>query len=492
MSRVYFAKFMSHFNHYIIVILLILYSSFTSTPSPPDTTSTDSIWTLKKCVNHALENNLQIKQTQLDIRSSNATLLQNKLSMLPSLNGDVSHSYQYGRSIDPTTNDFVTNTIQTNGFSLNSNLLIFEGLRKFNTLKQTQLKKQARQSALAKQRNTITLSVLNQYLNILLNRKQLAIAQNQLELAKQQLQQTKRLVKAGKLPEGELLELEAQVANEELSVTQARNQVDIAYTQLKRVMRLEQHQSLKIKQPSLNIPTTLLDTLTVSNIYQEAVKSYPSIMEAKYRKLSRAKGIDIAQSNYSPRISVFGQINTNYSDFRREATGVEPTGIDTVGFVSSNNEPVYRPAYEVQYSQVPFWEQIDENLSQAVGISMTIPIFNGWQARTAVEQAKVSHLKAEYALEQAKYKLEQDIQQSYTKAKAAYKKYQAAQKNLEARRKAFKYAKKRFENGAINSITFTEAKNKLSNARSDKAQSKYEYIFRIKMLKFYQGKSLNF
>ncbi|PSR01847.1 MAG: hypothetical protein BRD50_08190, partial [Bacteroidetes bacterium SW_11_45_7] len=250
--------------------------------------------------------------------------------------------------------------------------------------------------------------------------------------------------------------------------------------------------TLRINVPeSLDYQLTDVDKRDPNAIYNQAVNEQPSIKSAEYEIQSAKKGIAIAKANFYPRLSAFYDIRTNYSDANEQVTGTEFTGgIDTVGFVRESRETVVRPSARRVSETTPLETQVERNLRQSVGLTLNIPIFNKWQTRTAVSKSRIDLANSRMQLRQKKNQLEKDIYEAYTQAKAAAQQLQSAKQSVQASEKSFSFAEKRFEQGVISSYEFTSAKNQLNNAKTNFIQAKYDYIFKLKILDYYQGKNI--
>ncbi|MDQ3191848.1 MAG: TolC family protein [Bacteroidota bacterium] len=466
-------------------ICFALFFSFTSFIS-----YSQEAWDLKKCIDYALENNLQVKQAVLNTELANANSWQNKANTLPTINANASHAYNFGRTIDPFTNQFADDLIRSNNFSVSSGLNLFSGFQNFNSVQQGQLEYQASRHDADKIRNDIALSIATAYLQILFSEELLQIANNQVSITTQQVARTKRLVEAGTLARGSLLEVEAQLATEELQAVNAQNQLDMAYLSLRQFLALPINQELIIVKPVLELPVGEILNVTPEAIYVYASTAMPEIKSAQARLRSSDKGLAIAKGGISPRIFVNGALGTGYSGLRQRIVNVEQNGFQTIGYTASTEEAVLAPLFTPVFEPIPFNDQINENFNKSIGFFMSIPIFNGLQTKTAISRAKIARYNAQYNLEIAELQLNRTVTQAHADAVASLKKYAATERALSALKESFKYAEQRFNVGMINAIEYNNAKNRLVNAESDLLQAKYDYIFKLKVLDFYQGKPL--
>jgi outer membrane protein len=449
------------------------------------------VWSLRRCIDYALENNITVKQSLLNAELSRATMRESKASTLPSLNANAAHAYNFGRTIDPFTNQFATDLIRSDNFSLSSNLNLFSGFQNLNRVSQSRFDYLAAKYDAEKTANDIALNIATAYLQILFSEELLAIAENMASQTRLQVQRTAKLVNAGTLPRGGLLEVEAQLATEELQAVNARNSLDLAYLSLKQALDLPAATPFAIERPNLALPGNDLLNISTDVVYATALQNMPEIKSAQSRLQSSEKGVALARGGTSPRLFMNGSLGTGFSGLRQRVVGMDFTGVQQIG-VTQSGEPVLTPVASPVFERIPYNEQINENFNQSFGFFLTIPFFNGYQVRTAVSRAKIARINAEYNLKQTELQLNRNIQQAHADALASFKKYRATEKALESLNESFKYAEQRFNVGVLNAIDYNNAKTRLLNAESDLLQAKYDYIFKLKVLDFYQGKPLYF
>ena len=451
----------------------------------------ENTWSLQESLQYAQENNLTLQQAKLNIERYEALYNQSKFSFLPSLNADANHNYNFGRSVDPTTYTFSTGKIITTSIGASSNLILFGGFRKWNTLKQSQFDLQASQYGAAEIFNDIAIDIVQAYLQVLLNQEQLVISENQVTISEAQLQNMERLVRAGSVPEGNLLELEAQIANDRFTVINVKNQLNIALLNLQLLLNLEPSPEFNIEKPTFNATDFTVEELeSPETIFQQAVNSQPGIKRAELEVASAEKGVDVAKGNYYPTLSLYGSLNTSYSD-ARTLFEVVPAGFDTIGAVATTGELVLRPAFNTQPVAFPFSDQLDENFNQNVGLRLSIPIFNQFQTRTNVTLAKINQNSAQINLAQERQALKTEVYQAHANALASLQQYQAALVSLQAAEQSFDYIQKRYDTGLIRTIEYTVAQNNLQVARFNLVRAKYEYILTNQILDLYKDNQIN-
>jgi len=453
--------------------------------------SAQKAWTLEECIKHAMENNLQLKQTRLNTDLEQQNLAQNTGQLLPTVNGNVSHLYNFGRTIDRFTNQFATDRVLSQNFYLSGNFTVFNGLQTYNSIKQGQYNYLASKYETEKFGNDIALNIAASYLQILFSKELLRIAEDQAVITSQQVERTKRLVEAGTLAKGSLLEIEAQYATEEVAVANAQNQFNLAYINLALLLNIDDINSFKIVDPDVAVPAENILNANTDQIYSFASSNQPEIKSAELRIKGSEKGLAAARGGYSPRLVLTGSYGTGYSGASQRFLRAVSTGVDTIGF-TADNQYVFAPSFSAEYEKIPFSDQINDNQNKTFGFNLTIPILNGLQTKTSISRAKIQKQKAELDLEINKDQLRKTILQAYADAQAALKKYSASAKAVTAMEESFKYTEQKFNVGLLNSFDYSNSKTKLAKSQSDLLQAKYDYVFKIKVLDFYQGKPLTF
>jgi outer membrane protein len=450
-------------------------------------------WSLEDCINYALDNNIDIKKQLLAVKMQEEDHLQSKLNLLPNLNAGGNHVYNWGQTVDRYTNTFATNRVQSNNFYLSTNFTLFSGLQKFNTMKQNELNVEASQYDLDYMMDDISVAVSGYYLDILFNEELLEVAVRQLEVTQQQVDRMQKMVEAGTLAKGDLLNIQAQEATEQLQVVELENALQISYLNLMQLIDYPVSEDFVIEKPELKSIEAPSISISSDEIYNVALQKRPEIKSAELRVESAEKDISIARSYLSPVLSLTGTWATGYSGLQSEPTG-DPVIVPTetpIGFTASE-ELVY--GYDIQFpgfETVAWDEQIRDNNNRSVGLTLQIPIFNGWQVRNAINKAKIARQEADYNLKQTQLELNKTIQQAYADAVAALNNYNAAEEKVEAQQEAFKYAEQRFDVGLLNSVEYNDTKQELTRAESELLQAKYNYIFTTTILDFYMGKPLS-
>lgn len=449
-------------------------------------------WSLQECVDYALENNLTVKRSEVSAELTEVNFQQSKYALLPSLNASAGRNYNFGRTIDPFTNQFTTSQVESDNLSLNSSLIIFNGFQLRNTLQQSRLEFMAGRHDLQKIKNDISLNVVSAYLQALYAKEQLKVASERADLARQQQDRVRRMVESGVMVQGNLLDATAQAATEELALVTAQNQVELARLALAQLLQLKTTTDFDVQDPQVDIPEQSVADKSVEEIYSLSLRFLPEIKAVDTRLRSAEKGVDIAQGAFAPRLTAFGQLSSFYSSSNKRITDARLVGFAPNGSFTSALDTVFAPVFDYSLETNPYRRQLDQNLNRAVGISMSIPLFNGMNTRSGLRRARLNLENARINKDQTLNQVFQSVQQAHTDAKAAGKRYQATLGSVQAFEASYQYAQKRFDAGVIQSLEYLTAVNNLTRARIDLLQAKYDFIFRLKVLDFYSGIPLTF
>ncbi len=456
-------------------------------------------WSLEKSILHARQNSLTVKQAQFTSSLTELTYKQSKYNRLPSINAGGNASYQFGRTIDPTTNTFNNESIGSNSFSLDAGVTLFNGNFINNSIKQSKIDFQAAQLDTEDAINTISLQVANAYLNILLSEEQLENAEKRLELSQFQLDQTDKLIRAGARAANERFDFVAQTARDEQAVIESRNLVEINYLSLKQLLQLDPISDIRIARPEVVISADANpEGFTLNEVYTSALSTQPNIRANALRSQSVLLNESLARAGGLPTLSLFGSLNTYYSSVSRDFLN---PNLDNAALVPGTPQPIRINGIDALLTEFSFdgitfpnksyGGQLNENFGQSVGISLRVPIYNNHRNNIAVERARLGVLNQEVFNRQAEQTLKTNIQQAIANARAAKLSHQASERSLEAAQAAYDNAQKRFDLGGINSLEFTNARNLLDQAQVTLIQAKYQYLFNLKVVDFYLGKPLN-
>ena len=451
-------------------------------------------FTLQQCIDRALQYNIQIKQSSLNNDLNKIQVTQNVASMLPSINGSASQNYYYGRSIDPYTNTFTTQQVRSNSFSLNANVTLFEGLQLQNSLKGSKLSYLASQNDLKKIEDDIKLNVVNSFLQVLYNEELMNNTKSRIEASVVQRDKMKRMFELGSVNKGNYLELESQVAADEVTYVQSQSQYEQSLLTLTQLLELDTVKNFSVVRPEVVIPGIDSAQFNIDLIYTTALNTQPDIKSSEYKVGSAEKGLASAKGGLYPRLYLGGSMNTNYSTSSKNVTVVDlPSVAFETGFTASG-EAVYTVFADSKtvFTDIPFKDQLDNNLGKSIGFSLQLPVFNGWSVRSNISKARINLEQSRLNSELTKKNLFKSIQLAVGDAVAAQKKFNAGKLSVDAMEELFNYNNRRLELGLVSTYDYLIAKNNLANARTNLLQTKYDYIFRIKVLDFYMGKPMTF
>jgi outer membrane protein len=452
------------------------------------------VWTLEECIAYGLSNNIQVKQSELNTDLSKVNLVQSEANLLPGINANASHSYNIGRTIDRFTNQFADSKVLSQNLSISTDLTLFSGFQNINSIRQNRYAYLASKYDVDKMKNDVSLNIATAYLQLLYTMESLTNARNQMGLTMSQVDRTKILVDAGSVAKGVLLDIQAQLALEELALTEAQNQFDIATLSLSQLLNLPSSEGFAIVRPELNITGEALLAGNPSQVYNAAVSNLPEIKSAEFNLKSADKAVDVAWGGLSPRLVFSASYGTGYSGASQRAIGSPAfNGYTWQGDITSSGDSVLSPSFSLPaYEKIPYSDQYRDNVNKSFGFFLSIPIFNRFQTKSAIDRARIQKSNAELTIEATKLQIMKNVQQAYADANAGLKKYASSQKALEAMEESFKYTEQKFNVGMLNSTDYNTAKNKMAKAQSDLLQAKYEYVFKVKVLDFYQGKPLKF
>lgn len=430
-----------------------------------DSLQNDKVWTLEECINYAKDNSLLIQRALLTRESNKVNYDQSKAALLPSINGSASTSYNFGSRRVANTDLVATQNAQTIDVGLGASWNLFGGFQTQNNIKSSRAYYEASLAEINQTENNLSLNVASAYLDIIFNKELLKAAQLQLQNSQEQIERTEKLVKAGALPESNLLEVKAQVASEELNVTNAENALDIAKLNLQQLLLLPATTDFDIVVPEIIGVDSIPEGMTPSELYKISLTTQPNIKSAElYIKGAHYSELAAKGGRY-PRIGLSAGLGSNHYRFITDSTN---------------------------FMFDEFRKDINGNFGQNIALQLSIPIFNNWQVRTQIQNSIIERKRAELNSIETKNTLRLNVEQAYTNAKAAGKRLNSARNQVVALKEAFRVNEQRFNLGAINSLDYTLAKNNLNKAESDFIRAKYDYVFRLKIIDFYQNKPLTF
>lgn len=459
-------------------------------------------WTLIECVKYAMENNISVKQSALQADVAAITYKQSKLSQIPSLNISNSDGLSYGKSQDPSTGILENQNYFSVNLNLQSSVQIFNWFSKKNTILANQWSAMAATAATDKLKNDIALTVANSYLQILLAREQEQIAEIQVKQSRSQLELVIKQVNAGTMAEFNATELESQLANDTANLITATGNVTQAKYVLKAYMNIDAADSFDIAEPAMDqIPVMPIGDLQPESVYASALASQPQQKMNEYNLKAAEKNSLAAKGGLYPTISAFGNLGSSYGYFRTPQftqvfSGYAPSGLvvtDNSGAVIDVQKPVYKNGVQNGYiTSEPFETQFNNNFGQSIGLSLSIPIFNGWQAKANYKRSKINIKNLEYQEDLDNKTLKQNIYQAYNAAVVALAKLTSSEKSVQAAQKTYDYTLTRYTIGMIGTLELVTNQNNLFTAKLQYALNQFDYVFKMKVLEYYKGAGLKF
>ncbi|TRZ45768.1 TolC family protein [Robertkochia solimangrovi] len=410
-------------------------------------------WTLRECVYYALEHNISVQQSELDLESIKLDKSDAIGNLLPNLNASASYSASTGLSQDPTTGILVNQTFNSLSGGITSSVGLFDGLRNYKQVKRAEVSALAAQYQLDGMKDDISLMVANNYLQILSNKETLKTLQAQYRVSQQDYQRTEQLVENGVLPKGDLLEIEATVATQEQQIVNAENNVLISRIALAQLLQISDYENFDVVDEGYMIPESDILNHSADEIYAKSLNVMNSVKSAEVNVEIAELDVKIAQGARYPTLGGYFNYNTRYND---------------------QNDLSFK-------DQLWFYDGI------SYGLQLSVPIFNGNSVRNNIRRSRINLEKTQLSYEQSKLDLESNVNQAYVDVKGSLKSYQAANKTVEARRLSYEYAKERYNVGLMNSFDFSQAQARMDDAEAELIRTKYDYIFRLKVLEFYFG-----
>jgi outer membrane protein len=430
--------------------------------------SQQKVWSLEECIIYAIDNNIQIKQQVIQTEYNKNSLDLAKLKLLPTVNGQSSYSFSFNRTLDQTTNLYKDQNGQNAQFYVGGSLPLFSGLQNLYSIKSNQYQVLASEQDLQSIKDNIALSVALGYLQILLNKELVAAIDGQLQITLQQIEKTKKLVDAGSSARGNLLQIESQAAQEEVQLINLKNQLETSYLNLTQLLELKTPEGFEVSVPDISVDSNTLISGNIDDIYQLALGTRPEVKSSELKLSASEYNLKNARGGRYPSLSLSHSYSTQYSNLRQKVIGVDPvTGII--------------------YGDYAFSDQLKDFKNFGLAFNLRVPILNGWQVNKNVSNSKLAVENNNYTLEATKKQLYKNIQQAYTDAVASLKKYSASMKAVLSTQEAFRYSEQKFNVGLVTPVDYNAAKTQMLKAQSDLSQSKYEFIFKTKVLDFYKG-----
>jgi len=420
-------------------------------------------WSLEKCINHAIQNSLQVQQANLNQSQAALIKKQSIWAQAPTISAGYRNGLNLGNSVNPTNNELITVPNLNSNLSLSLNGVIFQGLQIRNTIRQSKVDLEAREKDVEQAKNDVALSVAQAYLSILLSKESKGVFEEQAKVTKAQYDQTIKLIEGGVLAENSKYDLEAQTARDEENIVIAKNNIDLAYVNLKVLMNVDVAKEISIQEVGdLEVDETLEES-NLEDVYKEAILNQPNILAAKLRERSAQLGVSIAKGGLWPTISYYGGLGSNFS------TAYKYPGTENV---------------------IPYFTQFGITAAANVGINISVPIFNGLRTRIGIQQAELGIKVAELATTQLEATLKSNIERALVDVRAAKKRLGVSKKSVIATRLSVENTRKRYDLGVVNSFELTSVQNTLIAAESSVLQAKYDYLFKLKILDYYRGRAI--
>lgn len=462
----------------LIIIILLFISSIINA-------QTDQL-DLNQCIDTALKNNIELQRSQLDTDASKIYRNQSKSAILPSINASFNYGTNNGRSIDPYTNDYIDQKLDFSNVSTTGSMQLFKGFELLNSIKRDRYNWQASKAETEEARQQLILKVTLAYFQVLNSRDLVDLAKLRMQSTGDQTDRLKSLYEEGQGNPANYTDIQGQLSNDETSLTDAENNLKAAKLELANLLnRNENFEITELKR---------LDTITpyevsAEKVYEDALQSFPAFEAKRLRIDAAEKDVAVARSLYSPEVSLFAQLNSNYSSVARTYIEAGTSVIQTSQFITIDNVnyPVMANQSNFSESEIDYMDQLNNNLNSVVGVSVNIPIFNGFKAHQQVGLKKIKLQDSELELEQTQNDLEQEIKVAYNDMQAAYKNYFILQDQVAAYEKSYAVNEVRFKNGVSNFVEYIVSKNNLDRAKINLTNTLYEYLIRKKVLDYYRA-----
>ncbi|MBA6151553.1 TolC family protein [Gelidibacter maritimus] len=443
--------------------------------------------TLEECIGLAIENNLDLKTTKLSRETWDVNFKQQKNAVLPSVNGLYNLGVSNGRSIDPFTNGIVNQELTFSNANLGLDVVVFNGFRLINRWKKAKLNLKSAEMEVEAGRQSLILNVTLAYLQVLNAQDLVTLAESRLTTTYGQLDRLRSLYEEESGNPAEYHDLQGQLALDAANIAESKNNLEVELANLNALVNTVE----TITAAPLNVQVDLnVYGYTAEDVYDMALQVFPTIKARNLSLEAAEKSIAVAKSQFVPEISLFANLNTNYSSAARLFNESGTSIVETGDFVSINNQDYSVFTQETNFASdpIPYSDQFDNNLNSSVGVLVSIPILNGFKTKNNVALEKIKKEEAQMALAQIKLDLKTSIKQSYSAMQSAFEKYNLLQDQVDAYAESFRINEIRFNNGVSNSVAYIISKNNLDNAQTNLAHVKYEYALRIKILEYYRGK----
>lgn len=446
---------------------------------------------LRTCIETAIAYNLQVRQTAYQLATDKTSLQQAKAGRLPSLNGNIAHGINQGRSIDPFTNSYVNSEITQANYGINSSITLWNGSAITHSIKQNQLNVQASEMSWQQEKDNVTINVILAYLQVLSNKEQLGIAEKQVAVTKGQVDRLIILNNSGAIAPATLYDMQGQLGGDQLSLLTIRNSLETAKITLAQLMNQPYAPDMELEPLETKGAPVLYDA-GADQVFKTTTQQLAMIKAAELRQQGAQRAVLTARALLLPTLSLNGGLGTNYSSVASRQLLLGTSDVATSQYVTVNNNKisVFAPQSNFSSQKISYGDQWKNNFNSSISINLQIPILNRMQAKTRIRQAEITVQRATYESESIKTQVHRAVDQAYINMNTSFERFKTLEKQVEDFAASFKAAEVRFNSGVNTVVEYMLAKNNLDRANANFVAAKYDYILRIKLLDFYQGKAL--
>ncbi|MEP7106787.1 MAG: TolC family protein [Ferruginibacter sp.] len=444
---------------------------------------------LQQAIDTALKNNILTKQSELLMRNAEIGYKQAKNNRLPVLEGGYNYGFNSGRSIDPFTNGYINQQLTSSNVNAQASVPVYSGFLLKNSIRQNEFAFATATMEWQQRKDELTLLVILAYLQILNNEDALVLARQQADVTKQQVDRLELVAKEGATSPANLSDLKGQYAGDELAIINAENNLSGSMLSLTQLMNIPYDVNMKINRDGFNETVKMYDALP-DEIYTTALQKLASVKASELKIKTGTMAVKVAKAAFYPRLSIYGVLNTNYSSAAMLNKNLGSSDVPSGDYVivNGNSLPVITSQTKFSSQPIRYSNQLNNNLSSAYGVSVSIPLFNSFRYRSNVRLAKNEEKNNQLIADNIKFQLRQAVDQAYINITTTYKRYTMLQIQSAAYAESFRIAGIRFENGVINSPEYLIAKNNLDRTNATIITSRYEYLLRMKVLDFYMGR----
>jgi outer membrane protein len=448
----------------------------------------ENIMTLKQCIDNAIKNNILVKQSDLQSETANINLKQAKANLLPNVNGNFSYGFNEGRSVDPITNSYINQQLTSANPSLSSNVVLYNGMRLQNLIKQNKLIYEANKMDLQQAKDNLALNVILAYLQVLSNADVLLVAKAQRLVTEKQVERMGILVKEGAAANYLLSDLKGQLANEAIAIINATNALQQAILNLCQLMNVDYNAALQLEKNTEDFSDTKYESSS-AEVYKAALQNFSLVKANNIKIKSAAKAMAISRAGFYPTLSLNANLGSNYSSLAKTLSLANTTQEQTEAYVTvgGNQTFVFRQQQNYNATKTGFAKQLNNNLGTFVGLSVSIPLFNGFQTKNRVKVAAINLKTVQLESTSANLLLKQNIEQAFLNMTASFEKYTILKEQVKDFEESFRAAEVRFANGVTNVTEYLISKNNLDKTNINFTQAKYDYFFRAKLLDYYKA-----